>query len=50
MIYHVTGSGFLRKFGRGACIVAAVAAVAAAEVEAVASSGEKLFFVICRKG
>ena len=44
MIYHVTGSGFVRKFRRCGCIVPAVvvmAAVAAAGVEAVVRSGEK---------
>ena len=44
MIYHVTGSGFVRKFRRCGCIVPAVvvmAAVAAAGVAAVVSSGEK---------
>jgi len=64
MIYHVTGSGFLRKFSRCGCIVPVVmvkAAVAAAGVAAVVSSGEKsesddfscqekLFLFICRKG
>ena len=64
MIYHVTGSGFLRKFRRCGCIVPVVmvkAAVAAVGVAAVVSSGEKsesddfscqekLFLFICRKG
>ena len=62
MIYHVTGSGFLRKFRQCGCIVPVVmvkAEVAAAGVAAVVSSGEnsesddfscqeKLFSVICR--
>ena len=62
MIYHVTGSGFVRKFRRCGCIVPAVvvmAAVAEAGVAAVVSNGEKsesddfscqekLFSVICR--
>ena len=64
MIYHVTGSGFLRKFRCCGCIVPAVvvmAAVAAAGVAAGVSSGaksesdvfpcpEKRFSVICRLG
>ena len=64
MIYHVTGSGFLRKFRHCGCIVLAVvvmAAVAAAGVAAVVSSGEKSesddfscqekpFLFKCRKG
>ena len=43
MIYHVTGSGYLRKFRRCGCIVPVVmvkAAVAAVGVAAVVSSGE----------
>ena len=66
MIYHVTGSRFLRKFrkisekcSRIVPVVMVKAAVAAAGVAAVVSSGEKsetddfscqekLFSVICR--
>ena len=44
IIYHFTGSEFLRKFRRFGCAVLAVvvmAAVAAAGVAAVVNSGEK---------
>ena len=64
MIYHVTGSGFLRKFRQCGCIVPVEMVkteVAAAGVALVVSSGkksdsedfscqEKLFLFICRKG
>ena len=62
MIYYVTESGFLRRFGLCSCIVAAVVVtevVVVAVVAAIVSSGENsesddfscqenLFSVICR--